>query len=563
VYDQVKALASSNPFGPYRKHLRWHFPNVPTIAGKTVRVDQGSSRLYLDTLLPNNATLTAVDESQNQDPCDNGTIPNCTPYDAWINNSNTYRVEVRNPNNPLSIPFLTVLQVGATATPQMTTTNLTSSDGKMIGTQIVQPGSETNIVLFNNQSGQVPAPINTTSYNFSGPDTTKHTLAGFVPDAKYAVTFSGGVINIVQDAGGNVTASAAGVLQFTRPSHYSAEILSLWPVNEATLGGTAELWAQVKNIGSDSLPSNANVWFWVTGPNWSGSNWVGSTSVSGLAPGATQWFSTNWSIPGSAATGTYQYWAIVWTDSAVSDWAGPTYFAVGPPAASLVSPSGTISTNTPTFTWNAVTTATWYYLWVNDAASSPKIQQWYTAAQAGCASGTGTCSVTSPSVLAQGAARWWIQTWNSAAYGPWSDGMPFTVSGSLPGAATLVLPSGAISTRNPTYTWNAVPNATWYYLWVNDSTGTQIATWYAAAQAGCASGTGTCSVTPSVALASGSAQWWIQTWNSAGYGPWSDGMAFTVAEPVVFSDRAAFVAATDTNVIAGFDDVAAGTRSPL
>jgi hypothetical protein len=75
-----------------------------------------------------------------------------------------------------------------------------------------------------------------------------------------------------------------------------------------------------------------------------------------------------------------------------------------------------------------------------------------------------------------------------------------------PEKATLISPSGTISTPTPTYTWNAVPSATWYYLWVNDSTSTKIQTWYTATQAGCASGTGTCSVTPSVRLASGVAQ---------------------------------------------------------
>jgi hypothetical protein len=98
-----------------------------------------------------------------------------------------------------------------------------------------------------------------------------------------------------------------------------------------------------------------------------------------------------------------------------------------------------------------------------------------------------------------------------------------------PGAATLVSPTGSIGTTMPAYTWNAVPTATWYYLWVNDSTGPRkIQIWYTAAAAGCGSGTGMCSVTPAVALAPGSAIWWIQTWNDAGYGPWSTGRPFTV-----------------------------------
>jgi hypothetical protein len=203
---------------------------------------------------------------------------------------------------------------------------------------------------------------------------------------------------------------------------------------------------------------------------------------------------------------------------------------IPPEKATLISPSGTISTPTPTYTWNAVSSATWYLLWANDGSVSPRIQQWYTDAQAGCATGTGACSVTPSVALASGAAMWWIQTWNDAGYGPWSDGMPIVVTtGNVPGKAILRSPSGSIQTDKPVYTWNAESSATWYLLWVNDASASpRIQQWYTDAQAGCATGTGTCSVTPSVALASGAAMWWIQTWNDTGYGPWSDGMPFVV-----------------------------------
>jgi hypothetical protein len=36
-------------------------------------------------------------------------------------------------------------------------------------------------------------------------------------------------------------------------------------------------------------------------------------------------------------------------------------------------------------------------------------------------------------------------------------------------------------------------------------------------------GTGICSIMPQIALAAGAAEWCIETWNSCGYGPWSDG----------------------------------------
>ncbi|HEV8657770.1 MAG TPA: hypothetical protein VGS96_04000, partial [Thermoanaerobaculia bacterium] len=74
VYDQVKAFTSINPRGPYKKQMRWHVPETPAITGKMARVDHGQSRLFIDTVLPANATLTVVDEWNNPDPCD-GSVP--------------------------------------------------------------------------------------------------------------------------------------------------------------------------------------------------------------------------------------------------------------------------------------------------------------------------------------------------------------------------------------------------------------------------------------------------------------------------------------------------------
>jgi hypothetical protein len=101
---------------------------------------------------------------------------------------------------------------------------------------------------------------------------------------------------------------------------------------------------------------------------------------------------------------------------------------VPPGKATLIYPTGTIQGNAPTYQWRAVSGATWYWLWVNDSATSGgKITTWYTAAQAGCASGSGTCSVAPSIPLAKGNAQWWIQTWNEFGNGPWSDGMTFVV----------------------------------------------------------------------------------------------------------------------------------------
>jgi uncharacterized repeat protein (TIGR02543 family) len=235
--------------------------------------------------------------------------------------------------------------------------------------------------------------------------------------------------------------------------------------------------------------------------------------------------------------GSYRWWVQCWNDFG-SVWSDPMSFTVisTPPAAVLVSPSGTVSTNKPTFKWNAVATASWYQLWVNDSYATAKIKDlWLTAAQAGCAAGSGTCLVTPDIALGAGSYRWWIQTWNESGYGPWSMGLSFTVPNMVgpPGKATLVSPSGVASSNMPTYTWNAVANASWYQLWVNDaataSGSWKIKKWYTSAESQCASGSGKCSVAPTAALAPGTATWWIQTWNSSGEGPWSDAMSFAVS----------------------------------
>ena len=120
---------------------------------------------------------------------------------------------------------------------------------------------------------------------------------------------------------------------------------------------------------------------------------------------------------------------------------------------------------------------------------------------------------------------WYIQSSNSYGPGPWSDRKLFTTLGQ----ATLISPRDTISTHQPTYNWNAVPNADYYRLAVGDSEGGwPIDKWYSKAEANCSSGTGTCWVTSPTVLTSGQYKWYTLTWNSYGYGLWSEAMAFAV-----------------------------------
>jgi hypothetical protein len=205
------------------------------------------------------------------------------------------------------------------------------------------------------------------------------------------------------------------------------------------------------------------------------------------------------------------------------------------PAPTAVSPAGG-GTAAPlaTYVWNSVTGATDYYLWVKDVTGDKIKNLKVTAGDAQCGSG-GQCSFTPTTVLALGAATWWIQASNAAeGRGAWSAGLNFTVveTAGKPGKVVTISPTGNAGT-NPTYTWNSITGAsaaTDYYLWVNDAASGgagKIKQHYTPTQAGCAAG-GVCSVTPATALAIGAATFWVQASNSFGGGDWSSARTFTV-----------------------------------
>ncbi|MEA3411389.1 MAG: hypothetical protein U9R74_07600 [Pseudomonadota bacterium] len=133
---------------------------------------------------------------------------------------------------------------------------------------------------------------------------------------------------------------------------------------------------------------------------------------------------------------------------------------------------------------------------------------------------------------AGGAGSGKIGNRNGTEIGARTDPMEFVVGtdggeGGQPGKVALISPQGGIADDTPTYTWGADPNATEYKLRVDDASGNKrIMTWYTAGEAGCADGTGTCSLTPSYPLAGGAGSWRIKTRNDTEIGVWSDPMEF-------------------------------------
>ena len=249
------------------------------------------------------------------------------------------------------------------------------------GGQTVSPG---NLVI-SPLSRSVPKDAGTTTFSISNGST------GTMPWTA-SVTSGGTWLSITSGASGtnagtitcafgaNTGAARTGTIRVTATgatgspkdvtvtqagSTTSAQVITLFPVNNARAGSTSTLWADVKNIGGSALPSNALVWYYVSGPNWT-NYWVGYASVSGLSPGSTNWYSYNWAIPSNATPGAYTYWARVYQGStALSNWSPAQSFTVGVnQKAVMTSPvnGSQLASTTQTFTWTSVSGATQYWL---------------------------------------------------------------------------------------------------------------------------------------------------------------------------------------------------------
>jgi hypothetical protein len=227
--------------------------------------------------------------------------------------------------------------------------------------------------------------------------------------------------------------------------------------------------------------------------------------------------------------GAYSWWIQPQFSSSPGTWTPPGRFTVSAVVPGQAAPTwpwpGVSGGLKPAYRWNAVSGATWYLLWVVPATGGdPIVTSWFFGADA-CSGAS--CSVTPNVILTSGASYyWWVQTWSSRGTGPWSGGTLFTLPVVTPDAPTLIGPTGSGLPSRPTYSWNRVNAASWYYLWVQPVGGSPVFQQWFQAHDVCSATI--CTVTPAVGLPGGqSYQFLVQTWNDLGYGPFSAGMTFS------------------------------------
>jgi lysyl endopeptidase len=253
-------------------------------------------------------------------------------------------------------------------------------------------------------------------------------------------------------AGTGPWSSARG---FTLAPPVAASIQALFPIATTARGNVVRMWGRVLNTGTQPLPAGARVWFYADGPGWAGDHWVGSAAVNGLAPGASNWYSADWAIPGTAMPGTYTYWARVYAGGPISPWSsGQTFGVTAPPALGgtvlSVFPvnGGTVVRGGNAVLWARVanTGATtfpagsrvWFFVdgpgwtgshWVGSAlvqGLAPGASNWYSYAW------------PVPLSATPGTYTYWAQVWATGAISPFSTGQPFAVTT----MSVFVAPSG-------------------------------------------------------------------------------------------------------------------------
>src|SRR5205807_232620 len=142
-----------------------------------------------------------------------------------------------------------------------------------------------------------------------------------------------------------------------------------------------------------------------------------------------------------------------------SAWSSSLIFSIatlGKPI--LVGPTGSISSDTPTFSWNSVSGADHYDVWVDDV----------TKAQSSVARNQdviGTSWSPATALTASDSFRWWVRAVDSTNTnnGVWSAPLSFAIAPlEVPIPAS---PTDEVNSAEPHFSWSAVAGWDHYEVW--------------------------------------------------------------------------------------------------
>jgi len=228
------------------------------------------------------------------------------------------------------------------------------------------------------------------------------------------------------------------------------------------------------------------------------------------------------------ADGVYRVWVKAYNAiGEASAWSESVDFTIRAPLAvapTITGPVAVSGNTSPRITWNAVSDAAKYDLWVDNLSTGAAqfIRQSSISRQTPYFDATN---------LPQGTFRAWVRTANgNNVFSQWSLPYTFTIDIPVPSTPTMTAPTGTngngiVTTANPTFRWTAADRAVKYDLWVNNITTGQ-------AQIIRQTSLTTTEYVALNNLPQGNYRAWVRGINSANeVGEWSTALAFVLDEP--------------------------------
>lgn len=300
--------------------------------------------------------------------------------------------------------------------------------------------------------------------------------------------------------------------------------LSDLPINPLTFfwdSSTYTTWFRlyISKVGENFIIDN-----WYTAEEVGCTDGIGSCSIA---------------LPTIFPPGTYSWWVQSYNGSGVSPWSAAGTFqeligtAPGQPSFLSPSPGTTINTYTPTLLWITSGQTEWQQIWLGVAGSAPDLDTGYYSTELGCATGAVCALEIPPNTLANNTTyTWYVRSWNSIGFGPWTGSGTFTTNVFVPTTPTQIYPLTTVDVPLPTYTWSPAsgPGMNIYQFILVYPSGSNVILTYSPQQLGCSNG-GTCSITPFYFIEqAGTYQWWIRAGTDTDWGAWV-GQSFTYVPP--------------------------------
>lgn len=224
----------------------------------------------------------------------------------------------------------------------------------------------------------------------------------------------------------------------------------------------------------------------------------------------TKWLPGTTCLPPSDFEEGEYTWAVqTWNSFGFGEISEPVAFEIAlviPPAATPLTPEGTVAGNQPTFSWTEEKYASASQVVVQRSGKTV-LKRWV--------KGVNAYIPEHDDRLQYGQYTWWIRGWGLDGLGTWSDPMEFTY-----GLVTPLAPGGQnhLLDRRPTFEWSSLADAEWYHVHISRNGETFASEWIKSEHAWW----------PAEDLPPGDYSWWVRAWNERGTGPWSEEARFDV-----------------------------------